>query len=79
MNKPLIYADFNNADASGSLRLNCAGTQEDLARIGLKLQDGMQLIVYDDELEAEAHVHYSSEEQLWLARIDWTKVRSHSP
>jgi len=79
VNKPLIYADFNNADSSGCLRLNCAGTREDLAKAGLQLQEGMQLIVYDEELEAEAQVHYSSEEQLWVARIDWTQIRAHSP
>ena len=31
MATPRIYADFHNADAQGRLRLNCIGTEEDLA------------------------------------------------
>jgi hypothetical protein len=30
MNKPKVYADFQNADSQGRLRLNCLGTVEDL-------------------------------------------------
>ena len=32
MQKPKVYADSHNADAYGRLRLNCAGTTEDLSR-----------------------------------------------
>jgi hypothetical protein len=75
MNTPLIYADFNNADARGRLRLNCTRTTEDLARHGLSLREGMPLILHDEELEADGIAHYSPDEQLWIADIDWQKLR----
>jgi hypothetical protein len=75
MNKPSLYADFNNADPWGRLRLNCVGTIQDLARQGVRLQEGLQMLLYDDELEAEGEVHYSLEERLWAAVIDWNSVR----
>ena len=43
MTKPLIYANFNNADPRGCLRLNCIGTIQDLARLGVRLQEGAHL------------------------------------
>jgi hypothetical protein len=75
MEKPLIYADFNNADARGRLRLNCAGTTDDLAQQGVSLREGMQLILHDEELEADGIAQYSSDDQLWVAAIDWQKLR----
>ena len=64
-----------NADAQGRVRLNCVGTQEDLARFGLRLQEGMRILVHDDELEADGDVSLSSEEQIWVAKIDWNALR----
>jgi hypothetical protein len=75
MDKPSIYADFNNADSRGRLRLNCVGTIQDLARQGVRLRDGLQLLLHDDELEAEGEVHFSPEEQIWVADINWKLVR----
>ena len=70
-----IYADFNNADPQGRLRLNCVGTVRDLGRLGVQLQDGLRLRVHDEELEADGEVSYSSDEQIWVAKIDWSAVR----
>ena len=40
---PIIFADdFNNADEKGTLRLNCAGTVDDLAKYGIRLEEGMR-------------------------------------
>ncbi len=75
MARPLIYADFNNADRRGRLRLNCIGTIQDLARQGIALREGLLLTLYDDELEAEGEAHFSAEEQVWVASIDWQAVR----
>lgn len=75
MTKPLIYADFNNADPQGRLRLNCVGTIEDLSRQGVCLQEGMRLILHDEELETEGEVQFSSEEQIWVAIINWQRLR----
>lgn len=70
-----VYADFHNADAQGCLRLNCVGTVEDLARQQIVLRDGLLLTLYSEELEVEGRVQYSTEENLWVAVIDWDAIR----
>lgn len=74
MNKPKVFADFHNADAKGRVRLNCAGTVADIKRQKIVLQDGQSLIIYSEELEIEGVVHYSDEENLWTAVIDWNAI-----
>jgi hypothetical protein len=71
-----IYADFNNADAEGRVRLNGAGTLRDLARLGMRLRDGMPLTIHDEELAADAEAVYSPSETIWVALIDWSLVRT---
>ncbi len=78
MPTPAIYADFNNADPGGRLRLNCIGTIQDLARQGLRLEEGLKVNLHDEELEAEGEVHYSGEERIWVAKIDWQSIRQTS-
>jgi hypothetical protein len=73
--RPTIYADFNNADPNGSLRLNCIGTIEDLSRKGVRLSEGLRLTLHDEELEADGEVHFSPEERIWVAIINWQLVR----
>jgi hypothetical protein len=75
MNNARVFADFQNADSQGRLRLNCIGTIEDLSRQGTKLIDGEKLSIYSEELEADAVVSYSDEEKIWVATIDWDKIR----
>ncbi len=75
MPKPTIHADFNNADSSGRLRLNCIGTIEALARQGVQLREGLQLTLHDEELEADGEAHFSSEEQVWVALVQWSMIR----
>ncbi len=75
MSKPTLYADFNNADSRGCLRLNCIGTMEDLSRQGLQLREGVPLTLYDEEIEADGVAHFSAAEQIWVAIIDWKLVR----
>ena len=83
-NPPRVYADFQNADPQGRLRLNCDGTARDLARQQVRLHDGLVLTLYSDdsddqgrrdELEVIGVVQQSAEEQCWVARIDWAAVR----
>ena len=77
--KPKIYGDFNNADELGRIRLSTIGSEEDIARLGLVLNDGMEIEVdYDDELSADAIVRYSDSEKRWVAEIDWGKIRYKS-
>lgn len=84
MTKPKIYADFNNADTHGRLRLNCVGTTKDLARHNVELRDGLALQLYSDDLDgvgqpdellAEGVVSYSEDEHIWVAAIDWAAIR----
>ena len=79
MNKPKVFADFHNADAKGRVRLNCAGTEADIKRQNIVLQDGQPLIIYSEELEAAGVVHYSAEEKLWTAVIDWNAIQEVKP
>ena len=79
MNKPSVFADFHNADAKGRVRLNCAGTVADLKRQKIVLQDGQSLIIYSEELEVTGVVHYSEEEKLWTAVIDWNAIQEVEP
>jgi hypothetical protein len=87
MQNPRIYADFHNADAHGRLRLNCAGTVEDLAQQHVELHEGLQLTLYSDDLDDKGQlddlvvngvVAFSAEEQCWVAAIDWAAIRHAS-
>lgn len=81
--KPRIYADFHNADAQGRVRLNCEGTLADLADQGLELHEGLSVTLYDDDgsdgkpasLTVDGLVSYSSDEQLYVAAVDWSALQ----
>jgi hypothetical protein len=69
------------------LRLNCAGTLEDLSRQGIELREGLRLTAYADdvdengqfdELIVDAVATYSKDEQCWVASIDWNAIRHSS-
>jgi hypothetical protein len=76
MELPRIFADFNNADTRGCLRLIFKRSTEDIERQKLKLSNGLKVIVYDDdELSADAEVMFSEEERIWVAKIDWSKIK----
>jgi hypothetical protein len=76
MNHPKVFADFHNADAHDRLRLNCIGTVEDLAQQQIVLRDGLPLTFYSEELEVEGIVQYSTDENVWVAVIDWSAIRT---
>lgn len=87
VNVPRVYVDFQNADAKRRLRLNAAGTLDDLARQKVQLRDGLLLDLYSDdtddggaidELRAVGRVEFSQDEQVWVAAIDWAAVRHAS-
>jgi hypothetical protein len=75
MERPLIYADFNNADSGGRLRLNCIGTTQDLARLEVRLEEGLEVTLHDEEVQADGKVQYSDEERIWVANVDWGAIR----
>ena len=85
MSLPNVYADFQNADSQGRVRLNCQGTIQDLARQKLQLHDGLLLRLYSDdadaggverELAVDGRVTFSRDENCWVAEIDWSALQS---
>ena len=75
MAAPSIFADFMNADPEGRVRLTCVGTTEDLARLGVRLANGLHVTIHDEELEADGEIEFSADERIWVAKIDWDAVR----
>jgi len=73
---PKVFVDFNNSDRQGRVRLNCAGTMEDLNRSGIVLQEGTEILLCCVELETEGIATYSTEEGLWVAKVNWDRIRS---
>ncbi len=67
-----IFADFNNADAKGRIRLNTKGSLKGIEEAGINLQPGQEIVLSDnDEFETLGLVEFSIEEQIWVAKIDW--------
>lgn len=64
-----IYADFNNRDADGYLRLNCSGTEADLSALSIRLEEGMRLLASDGDITAEIAVFAPGEEKVWRGEI----------
>jgi hypothetical protein len=72
--QPRVFADFQNCDPSGCIRLSCTGTLHDLSEQGIRLHEGLVLRLYDDGLEADGTVHYSTDENRWVAAVDWDAI-----
>ena len=75
MDTPRIYADSHSADTKGRLRLNCVGTVQDLSRQHVILEEGLDLILYSEDLEVDGRVQFSTDENIWVAVIDWNTIR----
>lgn len=75
MYMPKLFADFMNADPAGNVRLNTHGTFEDLARYSLQLTEGLAVVISDGDIVADAVVHFSAAENIWVAAIAWDAVR----
>lgn len=70
-----IFADFNNADGEGRLRLNCHGSISDIKRLGVELFEGKEILLTDEEgLKTKGIVHFSTEENIWVAKINWDNL-----
>jgi hypothetical protein len=82
-----VYADFHRSDDKGRLPLDTPGTRADLARLGIELKDGLELLLYEDDADAygrldpllaEGIVRFDSEKQRWVAEIDRNAIQSES-
>jgi len=65
----VIFADFNNFDTDGFIRLNCMGTLRDLTKAGITLRGGEHFVVSDGDLRAEIEVTTPSGEGIWRGRL----------
>jgi hypothetical protein len=75
--KARIFADFNNCDKKGRVRLNTNGSISDLKRKNIVLQVGRRILLDDEDgLRSEGVLEYSVEEQIWVAVVDWEKLKS---
>ena len=69
---PKIFADFNNNDVLRRIRLNTVGTRESLERLNIKLEEGLVILIDDnDSLSARGIVQFSDIENIWVAVINW--------
>jgi hypothetical protein len=69
-----IRVDFQNTDAEGRVRLNTAGTFDDLRDQSVVLSDGLVCRLVDGELWTVGVVRFSATEGLWVAVVDWADV-----
>lgn len=85
--KKLVYADFMKCDLQGRLVLSARGTQNDLDRLGIQFETGMQVVFYNldedqdgnrDDLVVEGTLEFDSEENRWAAKIDWDAIANLS-
>ena len=73
---PKIFADFNNADEKGRVRLNTNGSINDLKNIILRR--GLPILLDDnDDLTCEAILDFSEEEDMWVAIINWNNIQHY--
>jgi hypothetical protein len=73
-----IYADFNNADSDGRLRLNIRGSLADLERIGSDLAPGLEVELESEDLRCSGVLEHAVDEGIWVAVIDWNAVEDRS-
>ncbi len=79
-----IWSDFN-AFGAQRLALTLKGTGEDIARQGITLHDGDEVILYDQDEEidgsrkecmlVDAQVTYDQAMEAWIALVDWSTFR----
>jgi len=71
-----LFADFNNADKEGRIRLITTGTIDDLKSQNVTLVQGLEVLLDDhDELTTTGIVEYSESENIWVAKIDWNNFK----
>jgi len=92
--RPRIYADFNGLmqsprnDARSMVPLDTWGSLRDLSNAGLKLREGLELLIHDasddvEDLEAVAVAYYDVERRWWYAELvsgyAYVPARDRSP
>lgn len=72
---PRIFADFLNADRLGRIRLNTVGAKKDMASFDFRLEDGMTVELYDDDIVISGVARYDCNEG-WVVEVDWRALES---
>jgi len=76
MTTPTLFADFHNADMQGRIRLNTVGTLEDIEKLKIQLEPGLEVLIDNNEgLKVLGTVQFSNEENIWVAKIDWDNLK----
>ena len=70
-----MYADFQNADSAGRIRLNTTGSLRDLGALPNGPTDGLVVRLESEELHATGVLRFSSEERIWVAELYWSDVK----
>jgi hypothetical protein len=66
-----IFADFNNNDKYGRIRLNTNGALRDIKSRNIELIDGKRVLLDDsDELRIIGVLRFSNDEGIWVAEIN---------
>ena len=65
------FADFNNADPKGRVRLNTVGSIRDIEESRIVLMDGVRLELYDDDEIVLEGIVRSDPIEGWVAEVDW--------
>ena len=70
-----IYADFNNCEENGKVRLNTNGSLGDLFRVKKQIHAGMPVWLYDEEFEVESKLEYDKKWKIWMGDPHWSTIR----
>lgn len=82
-----IWVDFMKADGTGRIWLTTIGTQRDLKRLGIQIQEGLPLKLWTDDLDeagkednliVDGVAHFYEEAGVWVALVDWNDVHHES-
>lgn len=90
LDRPRVYVDLNGGGRVGDTyiaSLDSRATAADLLKFGITPQEGMRLHFWTDDGDAEGNpdpllfmgsLHFSEEEGVWMAHIDWNGFRNAS-
>lgn len=72
-----IYADFNDCDEEGRVRLNTVGSLRDIKQHENILEEGMKVLLFmKDEFEVYGTLAF---EEIWLGIPDFSTMRYYNP
>jgi hypothetical protein len=73
-----IYADINNCEENGKVRLNTHGSLSNLFKREKKIHTGMLVWLHDEEFEVESKLEYDQKWKIWLGEPNWSTIRYSS-